>query len=71
MKFSKASTQSFRKVLEPVTERFVSPTYIVNLDEAHIENIAKVESSPPRIGSDDFGKFKITYRTPHLCEVNR
>lgn len=61
----------FSRVLEPISERFVSPEHVVTISQAQYENIDRIEFSPPRLGDADFGKFKITYKTPVLCEINR
>lgn len=61
----------FSRVLEPVQIRIVSADYVANLDRHQISNIERIEFSPPKIGDDHFGKFKVTYKTPQLCEVDR
>ena len=63
--------KKFRRVLEPVTHRFVNPEYVVKIESIEMENIERIEFSPPRLGDSHFGKFKLTYKVPHLCEVSR
>lgn len=65
------NTNSFRRALEPVTQRFVSADYVVHMEISEMDNIDRIEFSPPKIGGDDFGKFKVTYKSPYLCEVGR
>ncbi|ARZ01850.1 hypothetical protein AXW37_12360 [Yersinia ruckeri] len=71
MRFMKTNTNRFSRVLEPVKIRFVSPDFVVNLNQDQMDNIERIEFSPPKIGDSDFGKFKVTYITPQLCEVSR
>lgn len=63
--------RNFSHVLKPVTERFVSAGYIVTLTTSQYENIEHIEFTPPKVGDNDFGRFKVTYKTPTFCEVNR
>lgn len=62
---------NFSRVLEPVNERFVSAEHVVTLTSSQCENIERISFSPPKIGDSGFGKFKITYITPVLCEANQ
>ncbi len=62
---------SFRRTLEPTIERFVSAEHVASLSHSQYENIDRIEFSPPKMGDSTFGKFKVTYKTPVLCELNR
>lgn len=62
---------NFSRVLEPASERFVSAEHVVTLTNSQYDNIENITFSPPKIGDEGFGKFKITYKTPVFCEANR
>ncbi|CAM4041642.1 Uncharacterised protein [Enterobacter cloacae] len=62
---------NFNRVLEPMYERVVSADQVATLNKSQIDNIEKIQFTPPKIGGSDFGTFKIRYKTPVLCEVNR
>lgn len=62
---------SFSRVFEPITQRFVSADYVVNIEQSELDNIERIEFAPPKLGESNFGKFKVTYKVPHLCEVTR
>ena len=61
----------FSNVLEPVTQRIVTAEHVLHMQEMEMSNIDKIEFSPPKLGADGFGKFKVKYKTPFLCEVDR
>jgi len=44
--------------------KFVSPGDFINMSESEKSNIKTVKIVPPRLGSNDFGKLKITYKIP-------
>lgn len=71
MRFRNERNANFSRVLEPQKERIISAEQVANLTQREIENVAKIEFTPPKIGGSDFGKFKVTYKTPVLCEVPR
>ncbi len=62
---------SFRRALEPTIERFVTAEHVATLSRSQYENIERIEFSPPKMGDSNFGKFKVTYKTPVLCEIYR
>lgn len=61
----------FSRVLEPTVERLVSAEHVIAITDAEYENIDHIEFYSPEIGGKDFGKFKVTYKTPVLCELNK
>lgn len=62
---------AFKKVLEPVYEQIVSAETLLSFGDERMGNIERIEFRAPKIGDDNFGKFKIRYKTPMLCEVGR
>jgi len=71
MRSLKKNNNSFSRVLEPTTQRYVTAEFVVSLDRKDMDNIQRIEYSPPKLGDTDFGKFKVTYKTPVFCEINR
>jgi hypothetical protein len=71
MRFINDRNANFSRVLEPQKEKIISAEQVANLTPREIENVARIEFTPPKIGGNDFGKFKVTYKTPVLCEVPR
>lgn len=61
----------FSRVLEPAVERLVSAEHVVAITEKEYENIDHIEFYSPEIGGKGFGKFKVTYNTPVLCELDK
>ena len=47
-----------------VEEETLSPEKYLNLNEKDRLNIACTKIIPPRLGKFDFGKIRVTYRTP-------
>ncbi|HFW4798347.1 TPA: hypothetical protein ACIBS5_003790 [Salmonella enterica subsp. diarizonae serovar 60-67:z35:-] len=64
-------TNKFNRVLEPEVERLVSAEHVIAITDAEYENIDRIEFYSPEIGGKDFGKFKVTYKTPVFCEFNK
>ncbi|MBG5896795.1 hypothetical protein [Providencia stuartii] len=70
MKINQKRKYFYKKVFEPVKAKKVSPTEYLEIVQNHTDNIERVEYLAPKIGDDNFGSFKVTYRIPVLCEVN-
>ncbi|EJQ8147556.1 hypothetical protein N8J30_004260 [Salmonella enterica subsp. enterica serovar Newport] len=64
-------TNKFSRVLEPTVERLVSAEHVIAITEQEYENIDNIEFYSPEMGGKDFGKFKVTYKTPVFCELNK
>lgn len=55
-------------LLRPIkTEQVTAIQFLIITEKSN--NIEKSRFIPPRVGSNDFGKFEITYRIPELKHV--
>ncbi len=51
---------------EFLTEKVVSPESLLKILEGDTSEIETIEFIPPRIGSDDFGRFKVKWEFPQI-----
>ena len=45
-------------------DKTISPIDFVNLSDSEKTNIKAVKIVPPSLGSNDFGKLKVTFKVP-------
>ncbi|MEQ5178932.1 MULTISPECIES: hypothetical protein [Proteus] len=70
MRINQRRKDFYKKVLEPIKSKKVSPSEYLEIIQSHTDNIERVEYVAPKLGDNNFGAFKVTYRTPVLCEIN-
>ena len=53
----------------PVDEELISPQELLTIIEEKNSEIESIKFQPPDIDSDDFGQFKIQWRSPRYRNV--